>query len=462
MKTNKVPLFDQNGQIIGVLGTYEDITARKEAEAALAEASALFQTLLANSPDYIYFKDTESRFVHASRSFSKFLEADCASDLIGKTDFDIFTPDHARAAFDDEQEIIRSGQPIIGKLERETRLAGQTTWALTNKLPWRDKDGNIIGTFGISKDVTAIKETEQKLAYERELFQTLLDTIPDNIYFKNRESQFVRVSRSKVRKTIEPARALYSLKLPEGAPKELPPHLATEDAFANFLIGKTDFDTFDEEFARAALEEECTILSTGEAMIGKLEHLSNPDGTAPWMLITKMPWRDGDGNIIGTFGVSRDVSALKEAEAQLRETQQRLIETSRLTGMAEVATDVLHNVGNVLNSVNVSASLMMDRLRESRTANLAKVASLLKEHERQHWASFLRSDPRGKQVPVLSRRAGRAFRRRTSLFKHELEQLVRAHRSHQANRGHAAKLRESRRRARIDLRNPACGRRHPD
>src|SRR5690606_21397139 len=111
--------------------------------------------------------------------------------LIGKSDFDIFTEEHARQAYEDEQRIITTGEPIVGKLERETHNDGRITWALSTKMVWRDRHGNIIGTWGISKDVTALKETEQKLAHERELFQALVENLPDAIYFKDLESRFV-------------------------------------------------------------------------------------------------------------------------------------------------------------------------------------------------------------------------------------------------------------------------------
>jgi len=146
-----------------ILGTAMDITERKMAEAKLAEASNLLDTLLSNSPDSIYFKDLQSRFVCVSKGFEKLFHVSDIKALTGKTDFDFFDTEHAREAFQDEQEIIRTGNPIIGKVETETHSDGRVTSALTTKLPWRDNNGNIIGTFGISKDVTAVKEAESKL-----------------------------------------------------------------------------------------------------------------------------------------------------------------------------------------------------------------------------------------------------------------------------------------------------------
>jgi PAS domain S-box-containing protein len=398
LRTSKVPLFGKDGTVTGLLGTYEDITDRKRAETELAEASTLLELMLENSPDYIYFKDKESRFVRCSKSLASMFRAPNETALIGKTDFDFFLEEHARAAFEDEQEMIRTGKPIIGKPEKETHSDGRMTWALTTKLPWYDKNGNAIGTFGISKDVTAIKEAEMKLDYERQLFKALVENFPDTIYFKDRESRFVRLSRSKIEKSRMILIDRYRAEHASENPDQLPAHLADFEKCSDYLIGKTDFDVYPEERARPSFEDEEQIIRTGEPLIAKLEKTPIENGKTGWYLSTKMPWRDQDGNIIGTFGVSRDVTALKEAEAQLESAHQRLVETSRLAGMAEVATDVLHNVGNVLNSVNVSCSLTIDRIKSSKVGSLTKVCALLDDN-RSRLADFFTNDLRGQQVP---------------------------------------------------------------
>jgi PAS domain S-box-containing protein len=406
-----------------ILGTAADITERKVAEIKLAEASNLLETLLDASPDCIYFKDRSSHFVRYSKAFANLFKLSDIKNLKGKTDFDFFLPEHARPAFEDEQEIMRTGKPLIGKFEAEHHADGRVTHALTTKVPWRDPAGNIVGTFGISKDITPLKETEAKLAYEHDLFRTLLDNFPDAIYFKDLESRFVRLSRSKAVRSMNIVLAWYREEHPDAPPEELPSHLQSVENFSEWLIGKTDFDTYAKERAQTAYDDEQNIIRTGEPIVARIEKTPQADGRITWCISTKLPWRDKEGRIVGTFGVSKDITALKNAEAELESAHQRLLETSRLAGMAEVASDVLHNVGNVLNSVNVSCSLTIDRVKASKISGLAKTAALIEEN-RGRLGEFFTNDPRGQQIPSYLAVLAEHFSQEQSALMQELEQLL--------------------------------------
>ncbi|MGO9964929.1 MAG: putative bifunctional diguanylate cyclase/phosphodiesterase [Acidimicrobiales bacterium] len=123
--------------------------------------------LLSTTEERVYFKDVRSRFLFVSAGWIAAITPDrSAEDVIGKTDFDFFSKEHAEAAFEDEQRIIRTGEPMVNKLERETFRNGMSPWVSTTKMPLRDETGRIIGTFGISRDVTAQIRAENALAYQ--------------------------------------------------------------------------------------------------------------------------------------------------------------------------------------------------------------------------------------------------------------------------------------------------------
>jgi diguanylate cyclase (GGDEF)-like protein/PAS domain S-box-containing protein len=142
------------------VAVFENITERKQMEAALVKEQYFLHALLDAVPDYIYFKDTESRFIRTSKAHAKAFGLSDPALVIGKTDFDFFTGEHARQAYEDEQEIIRTGQPM-SKEEKETWKDRPDTWVLTTKMPLRNRQGKIIGTFGISKDISERKQAEK-------------------------------------------------------------------------------------------------------------------------------------------------------------------------------------------------------------------------------------------------------------------------------------------------------------
>ena len=285
------------GQSMGRVWSFRDITERKQAEAALIYERDLLRTLLDQSPDDIYFKDTQSRFIKASKAHARQFGAASPEELVGKTDFDFFTEAHARPAFEDEQEIIRTGVPMIGKVEKEVWQDGRgDTWVLTSKMPFRDKDGQIIGTFGVSKDITALKQIETALTHERDLWRALLDNLPDKIYFKDLQSRFVKAS------------------------KAMAIQFGVESSEA--MVGKTDFDFFADAHARTAFEDEQKIIRTGQPMIDQEEREVWNDGRVTWVSSTKLPWLDDQGKIIGIMGISRDITERKRMKETLRREQE--------------------------------------------------------------------------------------------------------------------------------------------
>ena len=136
----------------------------------------LLHALLDNIPDHIYFKDLQSRFVLINKAQARTLKVAHPDDAVGKTDFDFFSSEHAKQAYDDEQKIIKTGEPMIGVEEKETWPDGSITWASSTKVPLHDAHGSIIGTFGISRDITELKKARGAME-EAERHRVMLESI---------------------------------------------------------------------------------------------------------------------------------------------------------------------------------------------------------------------------------------------------------------------------------------------
>ncbi len=340
---------------------------RKRIELALEQEHALFQTLMENIPDSIYFKDRQSRFLRISHAQARLFGLKSPEEALGKTDFDMFTEEHARPAFEDEQEVMRTGKPLVGKVERETLTDGRLRWALTTKMPFRDKEGRIIGTFGISKDITEIKLMEEVLASERNLLRTVIDSLPDHIYVKDTNSRFILCNNAVAR--------FFGL----GSHDE--------------IVGKSDFDFFPEGLTRQFQEEEQELLRGETPSVNREVSFADHQGQTHWVITTKVPMRDRRNRITGLVGINRDISERKRAEEQLHQlnadlarsqkelfaayadlkrtneelkaTQWQLIQAEKLESIGRLAAGVAHEVKNPLATILMGVEYLGDTLKDA-------------------------------------------------------------------------------------------------
>ena len=215
------------------------------------------------------------------------------------------------------------------------------------------------------------EQAETALADQRNMLRTLIDHLPDNVFVKDLDSRVVI-------NNLAHARAL-----------------GFESPLA--AAGKSDLDCFPEPIARKFIEDEQKLLESGEPFNGEESSVNLLTGETKWFQTTKVPLRNQEGRVIGLAGINRDITERKEWEARLEDMHKQLVETSRQAGMAEVATGVLHNVGNVLNSVNVSVAVVAEKIRNSRCGGLGRIAALLREHQAD-LAEFLGPQGKGRQV----------------------------------------------------------------
>jgi PAS domain S-box-containing protein len=361
---------------------------------------SLMQVIMNHAPDRIFFKDRESRYVRCSASVAEQLGSEEATDLVDQSDFDYFSEEHALETFADDQEVIRTGQPLLGKKESETLTDGTSRTVLTSRIPWRNPEGQIVGIFGISKDITELMETEVEMQAHKDKLQALLAHMPDRIYFKNTQSRFVAVSQAMVER------------------------LSVESA--DQVAGKTDFDFHPPELARQFMQDEELIMASGQPLINKVEKQKDAHGETIWASVTKVPTYDAMGQVTGLIGISRDITDLKNTENTLQQTNEDLMRASRLAGMAEIATGVLHNIGNVLNSINVSSNVssnvVADLVRRSKSANLERVCGLLDANEGS-LGEFLTNDEKGRQIPEFLKKLATVLHQEQETLLTELEEM---------------------------------------
>jgi PAS domain S-box-containing protein len=172
-------LIDIDG-VPHILNVTRDVTSNLKTEEALEQEQMIIDALMNNLPDHIYFKDRQSRFIRNNQAHVQSFGLDDPNKVIGRSDFDFFTEDAARKAFEDEQKIIETGKPVF-KEEKLTRKDDTVVWFHAMKMPLFNNNGNIIGTFGISRDITKQKYAEETLKHSEERFRSVAHSANDAI-----------------------------------------------------------------------------------------------------------------------------------------------------------------------------------------------------------------------------------------------------------------------------------------
>jgi|GEM_PF-3004803 PAS domain S-box-containing protein len=157
-----------------------EVAGRARSEAALAAEREVINALMDTIPDHIYFKDRESRFIRINKSMATAFGLKDPEEAVGSSDADFFASEHSQNALADEARILSTGEPMVGREERETWPDGSSTWVSTTKQCLRDKAGTIVGTFGISRDITSRKRIERRLAVQYNVARVLAQSATFN------------------------------------------------------------------------------------------------------------------------------------------------------------------------------------------------------------------------------------------------------------------------------------------
>lgn len=315
---------------------------RRQSQLLLAREQALFSELLNNTPDRIYFKDRNSRFIRVNMGMAIAFGYKDPEELRGKSDFDIHPQERAQDAFNDEQKILQTGDPLVGKDETERHADGTIHWVNTLKMPLKNPRGQIIGTMGISRDITSEKQAELALEREKKLLSTILNVLPDNLFVNDAQGRYLMSNPAHI--------------------KEM--GIADEAR----IVGKTVFDFFPQEIAQKLSEQDDKVRSDSKGIYNFEEFRpKNPIHEDRWLLTSKVPFKDPVTNETLLVGISRDITEqkqnqvkLEKAILELRKTQKELIEAEKLKIVGRLAAGVAHEVKNPLNIILMAADTLCE------------------------------------------------------------------------------------------------------
>lgn len=314
--TTKLPMRDEAGEIIGIVGITRDITTSKHAELqvrqlnteleqrvaertaelqALSEVLAyernLLRTLIDAVPDSIYAKDQQSRFLLANQAVAQSAGCEDHHELLGKTDLDFFPEEVGRKFYQDEQELMRSGVPILNKEEPMVSCStGKARWLLTSKYPVRNSDNEIIGVVGIGRDITLRRETELALRESEERFRSLTELSSDWYWEQNAQLAFVELEDPNGK---------------SGFQREQ-------------ILGKTLRGLPTTEILSGSWEEHEALMAERKPFRDlELRHVKD-NGRACYLSLTGVPAFTATGEFRGYRGIGRDITDRKTSEERIQ------------------------------------------------------------------------------------------------------------------------------------------------
>ena len=289
---NAVNLGDGSQVVVTVL---VDITDLKSAESENLLARKFLESLINALPAPIFVKDQMHRWVLVNDAHAAQLEVS-PQEMFGRSDPDYYPPAVADKAWQEDDHLFAGG-PSFTEQQFAPTKANPERWIVKNKALITLQGGHQY-VVGIIIDVTEQKRLTRDAERHHQMLTSLLDNLPDQIYFKDLDSRFLRVNPSLARR--------YGLSGPTEA------------------VGRSDADFYTLDYARRTAAVERNIIDTGEPVLNFEEMETWPDRLPTWNLTTKMPLRDAEGHIIGTFGISRDITSRKRAEHELLLSHQRL------------------------------------------------------------------------------------------------------------------------------------------
>src|SRR5215469_4933571 len=357
------------------VGTISDVTALMSARSDLRRVEALFRNTVEEAPIGVAYADRTGRFLRCNRSFGtllglepKELETRTALELTHREDSVA-----ARVAFD---RLWRREVPFVEVEKRYLRSDGSAVWVHSTQSLVPQSVGASECLVEFILDISTRKRLSAELEEHKALLETLLTNLPLALIACDAEGRVTHYNRE--------AAHLCSMDQSEFQSDGYSVRAGVYQA-----DGVTPLERADRPLARTLRGEQVENLELVIIPVGATERVTVSNGRR---LIGP------DGRLMGALCVSQDITERRRSELELERVHEQLRASARQAGMAEVATSILHNVGNILTSINVCAALVGDGLKRSKAPDLCRVAELLKA-QGAGLGAFMTSDDRGRLVP---------------------------------------------------------------
>ena len=290
-----VSLFKMDNKPVMFVLTW-DITERKEAEMRLKESEKKYHGLFEYATDGIFVLDARGEILDVNTRLCEMLDLK-KDEIIGKNLFgmDLLTTKSLPIVVNQFEQLLSEKKAQYYTAQINTKKDNLLDVEVSSFFLVK-KDKEVDNFIVIIRDITDRNQAEKKLITEHDLLKTLMDNIPDSLYFKDEQNRFILVNKAKAEHS----------------------NVSQEE-----MINKTDFDFLPEDQAKRILDDDNNIMQSGHPIINKIEKITHLDGSERWVSVSKVPRYNSEGDIIGTMGISRDITLQKKAEDELVKIEER-------------------------------------------------------------------------------------------------------------------------------------------